>query len=200
MGTFYRSPWLSYLILLSALFLLPFCTGGDRQREAASNDTSTPVNPSKRPVRDCVKLKTSALQMDSLLLAAVEAHDSTGIKAVTAFMAFANNCPYDSLSPVYLIKAAQVARAVDRLPQARNALEICIREHKDFRDRPAAIFLLAQLFEEHSFMQDRDEAHKLYDQIIEEYPKSVWAQNAKAATQMIGKSEEEIIQMLKGKK
>lgn len=187
------------LRLFVSFFLLFFLTACDNRKETADAPKEETVTPGERPVRDCRKLRNEALVMDSMLLAATEAEDSLGTRALASFTAFGFNCTYDSLSPVYLIKAAQVARAVKKPVHARQSLEACISEYKDFKDRPAAMFLLAQLYEEESFMQDRDKARGLYKDIISEYPRSVWAQNAKAALTMVGKSEEEIIKMLKGK-
>ena len=45
-------------------------------------------------------------------------------------------------------------------------------------------------------MENRDEAARLYQQVIDEYPESVWAGNARGALKMIGKSDEEILHIL----
>src|SRR5690606_34104877 len=99
---------------------------------------------------DCTKLRAEAFAIDSMLLQQVETDDSLAASAIKAFTDFAYYCHNDSMSPVYLVKTAQVARTVGNIPQAQRALEFCIREFRDFSGRPATLFLLAQLYEDHS--------------------------------------------------
>ncbi|MCC6369598.1 MAG: tetratricopeptide repeat protein, partial [Bacteroidia bacterium] len=121
-------------------------------------------------------------------------------KALKAFTEFAYHCQSDSMSPVYLIKTAQVARAVDNVPQAKTVLDFCIDNYPNFKDRPAALFLLAQLYDEVNYLNDENEARKLYQKIIDEYPKSAWVASAKGALDFIGKTDQEIMQQLTKKK
>ena len=47
--------------------------------------------------------------------------------------------------------------------------------------------------------ESQEEAKKLYEQIITEYPNSEWAHSARGAMQFLGKSDAEIIKELKKK-
>lgn len=146
---------------------------------------------------DCNEMYNEAKRLDSILLVSMDVKDDLAAEAITAFTGFGYYCSTYSLAPVYLIKSAQVARAVNNIPQAKKSLEFCISEFPEFRDRPAAMFLLAQLYDERTYLNNRDEAQRLYREIIEEYPGSDWAQSARGAMSMVGKSDEEIIRMLK---
>jgi TolA-binding protein len=138
--------------------------------------------------------------MDSTLMVQVDIDPVVGNKAVKAFTDFAYYCQTDSMSPVYLIKTAQVARALNNIPQAKLALEHCIETYPAFRSRPAAIFLLAQLYDEPGYLNNEAEAKKLYEKIISEYPNSDWAMSSQGAIHFIGKSDEEILKEIKAKK
>jgi outer membrane protein assembly factor BamD (BamD/ComL family) len=164
-----------------------------------------PVTEEKKPkpvqyVGDCRDLKKEALRMDSVIMVQTEVKKEIANKGIKAFTDFAYYCSGDSLSPVFLIKTAQVAKASENIPQAKLVLEKCIEMFPNFKDKGAAMFLLAQLYDENNFMHDGSEARRLYNQIIIDYPRSEWAVNAKGALRFSGKSDEEIIKELKKKK
>lgn len=142
---------------------------------------------------ECGSLYKHALKMDSILMASTEADHVLGNKAIKAFCDFSYFCSGDSLAPVFLIKASQVATSINNLPQAQLNLERCIKDFPNFKNRGAAMFLLAQLYDEVKYLNDEGKAEDLYKKIISEYPNSEWATNARAARALLGKSDEEII-------
>jgi TolA-binding protein len=79
-------------------------------------------------------------------------------------------------------------------------LDKCIADYPSFKNRAAALFLLAQLYDEPGYLNDEQEAKKLYQKIIDEHPKSDWASSAKGALSFIGKSDQQIMEELKKKK
>ena len=188
------------ILFLSLICVHLSCSEEKKEDKVPAADMSAPTTVRRDPdnyFSDCRDLKVAALKMDSTLLVQTEVSDTVAMRGVRAFTDFAYYCHHDSMAPVYLVKTAQVARAINNLPQAENALKYCVAEFPDFRDRPAALFLLAQLYDEKSFMQNRDEAQRIYKQIIDEYPKSDWAVSAQGALAMLGKTDDEIIRMLK---
>lgn len=188
------------LIYILLLFVCA-CSDKSPQRETTQQkDSSASISKSnKNFISDCKALLREAKKMDSILLSQTEIHFPSANKAIVAFADFANYCHQDSLTPVYLIKCAQVARAIENIPQAKLVLDKCIQDYPKFENRPAAIFLLAQLYDEDTYLNNEAEAKKLYLQIIEEYPKSDWALSAKGAISFLGKSDEQIMQELKKK-
>lgn len=134
--------------------------------------------------------------MDSTLLSQTELDNASANRAIKAFTDFAWYCQGDTLSPVYLIKCAQVAKAVNNIPQAKLVLDRCIGSYPGFKNRPAALFLLAQLYDEPTYLNDEHEAKQLYEKIINEYPASEWVESAKGALRFIGKSDDEIMKDL----
>jgi TolA-binding protein len=189
------------LALFTTLFLFSCSTHQDKKNNEEKKSTvadSTRLL-EKNYLTDCKKLFAEARRMDSILLSQTEVNKSSAVAAIKAFTDFAFYCQSDSLSPVYLIKTAQVARAINNIPQAKLALDKCIETYPSFRNRPAALFLLAQLYDENTYLNNEEEAKKIYQKIIDEYPKSDWAVSAKGAISFIGKTDEEILKELKRK-
>lgn len=176
------------------MFVFFSCSGNHSESKQSENTEA------KKSVINCDSLKRLALKSDSVLLSQMEIDQAAARAGIKAFADFANFCPTDSLSPIYLIKCAQVARAINQIPQAKLVLEKCVRDYPQFKDRPAALFLLAQLYDEVTYLNNEEEAKKLYEQIITEYPSSDWAHSARGAMQFLGKSDAEIIKELKKKK
>lgn len=184
------------VIAAPLLFLLLFysCTHSNSpESEKRSEVISTQKSEGARYLDNCDSLRREARKMDSLLLNEIEVVKATADRAILAFTGFALHCVSDTMCPVYLIKTAQVARAVNNIPQAKAALDRCIDTYPGFVQRPAAIFLLAQLYDEATYLNNEQEARKWYQKIIEEYPKSEWAPAAQSAIKLLGKTDEEII-------
>lgn len=148
---------------------------------------------------DCKNYYTEAKKLDSTLLKEIDLNPTLANKAIKAFTNFAYYCQSDSMSPIYLIKTAQVARAINNLPQAKIVLDKCIADYPNFKNRDAALFLLAQLYDELGVLNSETEAQKIYQKIINEYPKGDWAKSAKGALTFIGKSDTQIMEELKKK-
>lgn len=141
----------------------------------------------------CPELYQKAKSMDSTILNQLEMNVDMANKAIKLFTDYAFYCESDSLSPIFLIKTAQIATSINNPNQAKVALDRVLSNYPKFKNRPAAMFLLAQLYDEQTQLNNEEEAGKLYNKIIEEYPKTEWALNAKAALQLLGKSDLEIV-------
>lgn len=181
------------------LFLLVFttaCKHTSTSDSAASAKDSLTVSASTRVnyLDECQRLRLEAFRQDSVMLTQTEVVDASANLAIKAFADFAQYCVSDSLSPVFLLKIAQIARAINNIPQAKLALERCIDTYPEFKNRSAALFLLGQLYDEPNYLNDEHRARQLYQQVMNDYPGSDWAQNAQAAIQLLGKTDKEIIQ------
>lgn len=56
------------------------------------------------------------------------------------------------------------------------------------------MFLLAQLYDDAFILNNESEARTIYHQILREYPKSSYANDAKACIQNLGKSDEQLVE------
>ena len=191
---------LKNLILFTCvLFLLQSCSTAEPEKPVIKAKDSV-IAPSNSQFTDCVRSLAEAKRMDSILMRQNEVDPPSANKAIKAFTDYAYYCQNDSLSPVFLIKSAQVARTINNHQQAKVVLDACIENYPKFRDRPAALFLLAQLYDEDTHLNNETEARRIYEQIITEYPKSDWAVSAKGAIKFLGKTDEEIIKEFQRKK
>ncbi|MBA3681670.1 MAG: tetratricopeptide repeat protein [Bacteroidetes bacterium] len=199
-----------YKFLLPVLILIVACSSeqSKQQKNAVTfaNDSvyvsgpiDTIIPSAKSYLTDCKKLFAEAKKMDSTLLTEMEVKNDVANKAIKAFTDFAFYCTEDTLCAIYLIKTAQVAQAINNSKRAKIALDKCVNDYPKSTHRPAALFLLAQLYDEATQLNNETEAKKLYEKIIAEYPKSDWAKSAKGALNFIGKTDEQIMEEFKKK-
>jgi hypothetical protein len=175
------------------------CSQPETQKPVASIEKDKPEARIKRGDVDCDKIKRRAYRMDSVLMTETEVNNVSATQAIEAFTDFVWYCANDSLSPVFLVKTAQVARAINNIPQAQKALETCINDYRRFTNRPAALFMLGQLYDDEHYLNDEHEAKKYYQMIIDEYPQSDWTPSARAAISFLGKTDEQIMKEFRQK-
>lgn len=180
------------------LLLLTACTSNEPAENQSASKTDT-LQKKQAYVMDCSLLLNEAKRYDSTLLAQNELNDSLARIAIKAFTGYASYCHDASDAPIYLVKTASVAKAINNIPQAKLALETVVNNYPGFDNMPAALFMLAQLYDEVSYLNDEHEAARLYRKIIADYPQTDWAPVAQAALQMIGKSDKEMLEIFKKK-
>jgi hypothetical protein len=184
------------LTFLVATVMLISCGDHAPQKEISS----APSPALREALTSCSQYRTEARRNDSLLQQQLEIDTAAALRAIDAFAAFADHCGFeDSTTAIYLIKTAQVARAINRLAQSKAALDRCVEEYPTFSGKPAALFLLAQLYDEPSYMNNEFEAQQLYKRVVDEFPGTPWAASASGALKYIGKTDAEIIKELKKK-
>jgi len=143
---------------------------------------------------DCHSLLVKAKHLDSLLLAAEALNPKLAVDAIVVFNDFSTNCGNDSLAPEFLLKGGQVAQTIKNYSKAEELFKKCTIKFPKYKNRGAALFLLAQLYDEVSMLNNETEAKIIYTQIIMEYPKSSYANDAKACLENIGKTDEQLVQ------
>lgn len=191
----------NFLLLVPIAFFFSFCSNNNSQKETEQKtDLDTNKRLAKNYLTDCKKLYAVARKSDSILLSQTEINEASARQAIKDFTDYAYYCQSDSLAPIFLIKTAQVAKSINNIPQAKLVLDKCIEDYPNFENRPAALFLLAQLYDERNYLNDPQQAKKLYQKIIDEFPKSDYAESAKGAIRFVGKSDEEIMQEILKKK
>lgn len=189
--------------LIPALSLLVFvaCSQPAADRAQQSTATVPQVTDSASAAQSlpCEVLLAQARKWDSILLNGTSLNKPVANQSITAFEIYAGHCKNDSIAPVYLIKGAQVAQAVMNFQKSRSLLQTCLDSFPNFRNRPAAMFMLAQLYDEHSMLNNEAEAKKIYDDIIYKYPKTPWAENARYALNNLGKSDADLVKEFSAK-
>ncbi len=185
------------LVLLLAAFVvfLMFvnCTGTKTEEVKTEPKKDSVIASNSVYTNECRTLYLEAIKQDSIILSATELDPKVGNTAIKAFADFSFYCPNDTLAPVFLLKAGQIASSINNIPQAQVCFEKCYKDFPNFKNRGAAMFLLAQMYDEVSLLNDEDKARELYGKIVNEFPNTEWAAQANAARALIGKTDEQII-------
>lgn len=142
----------------------------------------------------CAMYLQKAQTADKKLLTATTFNKVDAENALVAFDTYANFCFKDSLAPVYLLKGGQVAQSIGRYSTAQDLLRRCIANYPKFESRAAALFLLAQLYDNATMLNDETKARVIYQQLLEEYPKTTFAEDAKTCLKNLGKTDEQLIE------
>lgn len=177
--------------LISSSLLFFSCgnnTSSEQKHDVVKKDTIVVA------IDECSKLLTEAKRLDNILLKATVVNPEIADQAIKAFYDFSTKCKTDTLAPVFLVKAGQVAQSVRKFTQAQSFFKKCIDDFPKFKSRGAAMFLLAQLYDDASMLNDESEASTLYHQVMREYPDSPYANDAKACIKNLGKTDEQLIQ------
>ncbi len=179
-------------ILISTIILLNACGTGneDKKVDALKKDSikATVIG------GDCKMLYLDAIRIDSILLKANTVNPALAEQAINSFNNFASTCKDDSLAPIFLLKAGQIAQSVGKFQQSQILLKKCTEEFPMFRNRGAALFLLAQVYDDASMLNNEVEAKKIYEQIIKEYPNTPWERDANVCIKNLGKTDEQLVQ------
>ena len=177
--------------LISSAVLFFSCgnkSSSEQKHEVVKKDTVVVA------INECSKFLAEAKRLDNILLKATVVNPEIADQAIKAFYDFSTNCKTDTLAPVFLVKAGQVAQSVRKFTQAQSYFKKCIDDFPKFKSRGAAMFLLAQLYDDASILNDESEASTLYHQVMREYPDSPYANDAKACIKNLGKTDEQLIQ------
>ena len=176
--------------IAASLTLLVSCgsNSSEKKQEIVKADT-TVVELDK-----CTKLFNEAKRFDNILLKATVVNPDIAEKAINAFYDFATNCKTDSVAPVFLVKAGQVALSINKYTQAQSFFIKCTDEFPNFKNRGAALFLLAQLYDNASMLNNESEARTIYEQIMRQYPNTPFANDSKACIKNLGKTDEQLVE------
>ena len=177
--------------ILSPLILVTSCKNNNSSNEVKESIKKDTI---VSKVDTCSLLFKEVKRLDNILLNATALDNSVAEQAIRTFYDFASHCRQDTLAPVFLLKAGQVAQSIRKYTQAQAFFTKCIDDFPKFKSRGAAMFLLAQLYDDASMLNNESEARTIYHQIIREYPNSSYANDAKACIKNIGKTDEQLIQ------
>jgi|GEM_PF-1352270 len=111
-----------------------------------------------------------------------------GIKAYSDFIAL---YPKDSLTPEYLLRAADLSRGTGNYQQAAIYLEQIMENHKGYPRYADACLMAALNYDDHlEHTKDGTErARIIYQYLIDKYPNTTYAENAKVLIQYLGKPD-----------
>ena len=118
------------------------------------------------------------------------------LETMIAYARFAHDFPKDSLSPEYLFKAAEIARAIHKGQEAVLYYNKICTDYPNYEKAPTALFLKAFTYE--NTLKDTANAKAGYQEFIKKYPNNQFADDAQYSLKYLGKSPEELIKMFEG--
>jgi len=110
---------------------------------------------------------------------------------ITLYDKFVNEFPKDTLSPVYLFRAADLNMAINRGNQSVVCLDKIINDYHDYSKVPDCMFLKAFVAE--NVMHNLALADQYYREFLKEFPTHKLAKDAEASLKNLGKSPEELV-------
>ena len=110
---------------------------------------------------------------------------------LSMYVSFIREHPKDSLSPVYLFKAANIAMNSEDGPRALNLFDQYLKDYPDQPKASLCLFFKAFIYE--NLIRNLDKARETYLIFIEKYPNDDFANDAKLAVMNLGKSPEALI-------
>jgi tetratricopeptide (TPR) repeat protein len=122
---------------------------------------------------------------------------TVGLRLLRAYQTYYNQHPQDSLGKAFLFEAARVA---DALGKYDKAIELLGNYHDGIENKnkkAEAAYLVAFIYDAH--LKNEKKAIDYYNKVIQLYPDTPWAEQAKSALFLVGKNDEELLRFLKEK-
>jgi tetratricopeptide (TPR) repeat protein len=117
--------------------------------------------------------------------------------AIKAYNDYAELLPNDSITPFYLFKVGEIATATQQYPQALAYYKKITESYLQFKYVKESLYLQGFLLD--NYLNDDAKAKIIYKEVISKYPSTTFANDAKAAINNLGKTDEELIKEFKKK-
>jgi len=131
--------------------------------------------------------------------------DNTGINR-TAAMKYVNACEAYGLAypgntektPDYLFKAAEVAKSIRTFPKSLSIYDWILDKYPNYEKTPTSLFLKGFIIENN--LKDDKMAKDIYNEFLSKYPKHDLADDVEFLIANLGKTDQEILEMIESKK
>ncbi len=144
-------------------------------------------SPRSKAVKNIENFETSIFDQNGMV-------DRTKVgELIDLYIGFADNFSADTLAPIYLFKAADMAMNTNRSLQAIQLYERIIEQYSGYAKAPEALFLQGYVYENN--LNRLDKAEEIYKKFIELYPDNDFADDAEVSLQYLGKTPEELIEI-----
>lgn len=119
----------------------------------------------------------------------------TGENLILLYINFCKNNPADSLAPVYMAKAADVAANIGRIDLAIKYLDKVIAEYPNYEKVDECYFFKGFVYE--TVEKNTQKAQEAYTAFVEKYPTHPWAEDTKKIIENLSLSDAELLEMIK---
>lgn len=173
--------------LCLSLFFFSACNSGSDQK--SSSDSLSKPKKDRNASIDMINKAETAMRGSKTF------ESRLALDALKAYTDFTNAFPEDSLTPEYLFRAADIAQGMGNYLQAANYFELILNKHKNYKRYADACFVAAHNYDEHleKVNDGASRAKVLYEYIINNYPNTPYAEQAKVLVTYIGKSNEQLL-------
>ena len=110
---------------------------------------------------------------------------------IKLYQEFALENPKDSLAPVFLFRASDLSMNLNRPVQTIAIFDDLLDKYPDYEKVPSVLFLKAFVYEDQ--LKDFDQAKIYYEEFLQKYPDSDFADDAEISLKNLGKTPEELI-------
>ena len=121
--------------------------------------------------------------------AQVNMGDAVGL--INLYQKFAKEYPKDSLAPIFLFRASDLSMNLNRPVQTIALFNDLLDNYPEYEKVPSVLFLKAFVYEDQ--LKDLDKAKMYYEEFLEKYPDSDFADDAEISLKNLGKTPEELI-------
>ena len=111
---------------------------------------------------------------------------------------FAKYYPDDSFAPTYIFRAANLCLNINKPKQAIKLFDELIKKYPSNKRIPDGIFIKAFIYD--NSLKDYVQAKKFYEEFLTKYPQHPFADDAKNSIKYLGKSPEEILDIISKEK
>ncbi|MES2837666.1 MAG: tetratricopeptide repeat protein [Bacteroidota bacterium] len=158
---------------------------------------------------DSVKVNINGVNSDSLLneINAVEKklfaekkdkiESTIGLQAIKVYTDFINQFPEDKRVPEYLFKAGEISSALNLSDAAIGYFQNLYTKFPENEKAVFAMFIHAFILENQ--LMDLEKAKAKYQEVIDKFPGTQQATDAKASIEHLGKSPEDLIKEFEAK-
>lgn len=130
--------------------------------------------------------------LEKELMSATTKIDSTKAQQlIDLYVNYSDQFKTDSISAVYLLKAADISMNIIKPSQSISLLEKILINYPKFSKIPDCLFLKAFIYENQ--IKDLDKAKETYNEFLLKYPNHELAASAKAAVDNLGIPLEDLI-------
>jgi len=185
----------SMFVVVVVVSCMVACSSGTDSKGAEDSTTLASAE-------DAAKASTDPLMLEIRAMEARTRKDSVldraaGLRLLRAYQDYYNKHPQDTAALNYVFEAGRVAVALEKY---EKAIELFANFHDGSANRPRraeAAYLVAFIYDTHLHLPSK--ATTQYNKVIELYPESPWASQSRQALNLVGKSDEELLQFLKEK-
>ena len=121
----------------------------------------------------------------------VQINMDNAVDLINLYQKFALENPKDSLAPVFLFRASDLSMNLNRPVQTIAIFDDLLDRYPDYEKVPSVLFLKAFVYEDQ--LKDFDQAKIYYEEFLQKYPDSDFADDAEISLKNLGKTPEDLI-------